>query len=64
MRLEGDAAARYQAIDAFSNRGSRDGPRVLLLSSKNNASGTNLQARKNCGMICFLRMSNVLVLTK
>ena len=42
-RCEGDAAARHQAIAAFSDTSRPTGPRVLLLSSKHNASGTNLQ---------------------
>ena len=42
---EGDAAARHAAIAAFTDTARADGPRVLLLSSKHNASGTNLQVR-------------------
>lgn len=43
VRCEGDAAARHAAIAAFSDVSAANGPRVLLLSSKHNASGTNLQ---------------------
>ena len=43
VRCEGDAATRHAAIAAFADTSSRDGPRVLLLSSQHNASGTNLQ---------------------
>ena len=54
VRCEGDAAARHAAIAAFSGTappattaatpaGVAPPPRVLLLSSKHNASGTNLQ---------------------
>ena len=45
VRCEGDAAARHAAIAAFTDTARADGPRVLLLSSKHNASGTNLQVR-------------------
>ena len=47
VRCQGDAATRHSAIAAFSNTARSAGdaapPRVLLLSSKHNASGTNLQ---------------------